>query len=126
MPLRSISDYSASELNSAVNSQVSESSKLRDAGQLIVQAQDWYGTNALLVAGIAANESAWGTSNIAQTKNNLFGINAVDSSPGQSANTFPSVAACIEEYMQYFLSEQYLNPDNWKYSGGFLGNKPAA
>ena len=123
LPLRSISDYSASELNSAVNSRVSDNSKLRDAGQLIVQAQDWYGTNALLVAGIAANESAWGMSNIAQTKNNLFGINAVDSSPGQSANTFPSVAACIEEYTQYFLSEQYLNPDNWKYSGGFLGNK---
>lgn len=123
LPLRSISDYSASELNSAVNSRVPDSSKLRDAGQLIVQAQDWYGTNALLIAGIAANESAWGMSNIAQTKNNLFGINAVDSSPGQSANTFPSVAACIEEYTQYFLSEQYLNPDNWKYSGGFLGNK---
>ena len=45
-----------------------------------------YGVNALVMFGIACNETAYGTSNIAKTKNNLFGLNAVDSSPGQSAN----------------------------------------
>ena len=123
LPLRSVSNYSAARMNDIINSRVSTGSKLREAGQLMVQAQDRYGINALLIAGIAANESAWGTSSISQSKNNLFGINAVDSSPGESADTFSSVAVCIEEYAQYFLSEQYLNPDNWKYSGGFLGNK---
>lgn len=123
LPLRSKTNYSASGMNSMINSRVESNSKLFNTGQLMVEVQNQYGTNAMLVAGIAANESAWGMSAISQNKNNIFGINAVDTSPGQSADTFPSVEACIEEYAQYFVSAGYLKPTNWKYAGGFLGNK---
>lgn len=32
----------------------------------------------MLMIGVAANESSWGSSNIAQNKNNLFGHHAYD------------------------------------------------
>ncbi len=123
LPFRSYSSYSADEMTSILNSRVSATSKLRNLGSTFIQMQNTYGTNALLVAGIAANESGWGTTNICQTKNNLFGINAVDATPGQSAYYYPSTAACVEDYTERFMSRQYFNPDNWKYRGAFLGNK---
>ena len=123
LPLRGRSNYSAPELNSMINNRLQSKSKLMDAGKIMVAAQNQHGTNALLIAGIAANESNWGMSAICQQKNNIFGINAIDTSPGESADSFSSIEECIREYTQYFVSEQYLNPENWKYSGGFLGNK---
>ena len=123
LPLRSQSNYSASELNTIVNGRVSSSSQLLNQGTTFVNYQNTYGTNALLMVGIAANESSWGTSNIALTKNNLFGLNAVDSSPGESANYYSNVASCIKDFSETYLSKQYLNPNDWKCFGAFLGNK---
>lgn len=123
LPLRSSATYSGAELNSIINGKVSSSSKMRNLGESIVNAQNTYGINALIMSGIAANESAWGTSWIAQNKNNLFGLNAVDSSPGQSADTFRSPAHCVEEYANEWMSKGYLDPTDWRYYGGFLGNK---
>ncbi|WP_461810493.1 glucosaminidase domain-containing protein [Faecalimonas sp.] len=123
LPLRSQSSYTENNLNTLINNRVSSTSKMKDAGEDFVRTQNTYGTNAVLIAGIAANESAWGTSNIARTKNNLFGLNALDDSPGESANYFASVEQCIKEYGEQWLSKEYLNPQNWKHYGAFLGNK---
>lgn len=123
LPLRSKSNYSGSELNNIINNRVNGTSKMKDIGLEIVDKQNLYGVNALLVTGVAANESAWGSSNIAQSKNNLFGLNAVDSSPGQSANYYPYVGACIKDFTETYMSKQYLNPNDWKSFGGYLGNK---
>lgn len=125
LPLRSKTNYSASALNSMINSQsqVTSSSKMYNLGNAFVTQQNTYGVNALLMAGVAANESAWGTSNISQSKNNLFGLNAVDSSPGTSANTYANVGECVRQFAEHYMSRQYLYPSNWKYNGGFLGNK---
>lgn len=123
LPMRSKTGYSGAELNTIVNNRTSAGSKMRDAGNQFVSNQDIYGVNALLMAGIAANESAWGNSNICQTKNNLFGLNAVDSSPEASADVYASVNECIRQFSNGWMSRQYLNPSNWKYKGAFLGNK---
>ncbi len=123
LPIRSQSNYTGSVLNTMLNNRVTASSKMRDTGHLFVNNQNTYGVNALIIAGIGANESAWGTSGIAQNKNNLFGLEAVDSSPGQNANYFSSVEQCIKEFAEKWMSKEYLNPNNWKYFGGFLGNK---
>lgn len=123
LPLRSQSGYDASQLDSMINSKVSSSSSMKGKGSSFVEYQNTYGVNALLMTGIAANESAWGTSNICKTKNNLFGLNAVDSTPGTSANTYASVDECIRQFAGGWMSRQYLNPSNWKYKGSFLGNK---
>lgn len=123
LPLRSRSGYSGSELEAIIGGSTTLGSKMRGTGSQFVDRQNIYGVNALLMTGVAANESAWGQSNICQTKNNLFGLNAVDSSPGTSANTYASVDECIKQFANAWMSRQYLCPENWKYKGGFLGNK---
>ena len=123
LPLRSKSNYTADDLNTIINNNTISSSKLRNLGQTFIDAQNKYGVNALVLLSIAVNESSWGTSNIAMTKNNLFGLNAVDSSPGQSANYYSDVRNCVKDMAQTYLSKQYLYSSNWKYFGGFLGDK---
>ena len=64
-----------------------------------------------------------GKSSIALSKNILFGLNAIDSSPGTSANTFASAEACINDFANGWMSRGYLYPKDGRYNGGFLGNK---
>ena len=123
LPLRSTTSYSASDLNSTINGKISSTSKLKDLGNDFVNNQNTYGVNALLMASIAINESGWGDSRIAKNKNNLFGLNAVDASPSQSANYYSSVSACIKDFAETYMSKKYLNPNGSNYRGAYLGNK---
>ena len=128
LPFRSMTSYNSDSLDASVEVMLSSmygggSSKLRATGNSMIQNQNTYGVNGLLMLSIAANESAWGTSSIAQNKNNLFGLNAVDSSPGTSADTYADVNTCIKNFAQGYMSKGYLHPSDWRYFGGFLGNK---
>ena len=123
LPLRSTSSYSAAQLNSLINAKAGSSSKMYNIGEYLTSAQNTYGVNALLIAGIGANESGWGTSSISQKKNNLFGLNAVDTSPGTYASTYASVQECIRQFADGWMSRGYLDTSDWRYKGGFLGNK---
>ena len=60
------------------------------------------------------NESAKGTSNLAKTKNNLFGIKAFDTNVG-AATTFNTVGGCIDTFAKEYMSNQYFNPKAWQY-----------
>lgn len=123
LPFRSRTSYSGQELNSLMAGKVDGSSKLNSTGDYFTNSQNTFGVNALIMTGIAANESGWGTSSICQNKNNLFGLNAVDASPGTSANTYASVEECIRQFADGWMSRKYLNPRGGTYRGGFLGNK---
>lgn len=123
LSLRSKSNYSVAELNSLVNAKAGSGSKMYNVGDALVSGQNTYGVNALLVAGVGGNESYWGKSEIAQKKNNLFGLNAIDTSPGTSASTYASPQECIRQYADGWMSRGYLFPNDWRYKGGFLGNK---
>ena len=125
LPLRSTTSYGADTLSALINEKTSAytNSKMMNTGSTFVSAQNSSGVNALLMSGIAANESGWGSSSIAQQKNNLFGLNATDANPGQDASFFASVEACINDFADGWLSRGYLYPNDWRYSGGFLGNK---
>lgn len=128
LPFRSKTSYNNTVLDGSVEAMLTslyggKDSKLRGTGSSMLQNQNTYGVNGLLMLGIAANESAWGTSSIAQSKNNLFGLNAVDASPGTSADTYADVDACIRNFAQGYMSKGYLHPSDWRYFGGFLGNK---
>lgn len=50
-------------------------------GQVFIEAQKQSGLDARYILAHAALESAWGTSRIARTYHNYFGINAYDSNP---------------------------------------------
>ena len=123
LPLRSTTRYQANELDQSIAGKGYAESKLLNMGNSIISSQNTYGVNGLLTLSLAANESAWGTSWIAQNKNNLFGLNAVDSSPGESANTFRDADHCIVEFAREWMSKGYLYPKDSRYFGGFFGNK---
>ena len=124
LDMNSSTNYSGDELDSILSSKISSSSsKLLGTGTLFVKYQNKYRVNALLSLGIAVNESAWGTSSICMNKNNLFGLNAVDTSPGQSANYFASVEDCIREFMSEWMADGYLSSSDWRNHGELLGNK---
>ena len=128
---RSITAYSAAELNNAIASMVTASensygrtSKLRNMADAFIENQNKYGTNALLMIGVAANESAWGCSRIAAEKNNLFGHAAYDSDPGGNANGYSSVEYSIYYHSSQFISKGYLDPvTDGRYFGADLGDK---
>lgn len=123
LPLRSQTSYNSSALNKAINSKAGTSSKMYNTAETFNKAQNIYGVNTILAVGIAANESAWGKSSIAQNKNNLFGLNAFDVSPGESANSYKSIEDCIYDFSGAYMSKGYLYPNDWRYCGGFLGDK---
>ncbi|MBM6881364.1 glucosaminidase domain-containing protein, partial [[Clostridium] spiroforme] len=121
---RSVTEYSASELNEAIANFSKSTSKMRNLGQCFIDNQNLYGANALLMIGVAANESAWGSSNIAMTKNNLFGHAAYDSDPNGSANGYSSVEYSVYYHAARFVSKGYLDCiTDSRYYGSFLGDK---
>ena len=123
LPLRSETSYSAADLNGMINPRAGSSSKMYNVGDFLISGQNTSGVNAMIMACIGANESGWGKSSIAMEKNNLFGLNAVDTSPGTSASTYASPQECIRQYADGWMSRGYLFPNDWRYKGGFLGNK---
>ncbi len=123
LPLRSTTSYSANTLSSAVNALANSSgSKMNNIGSIMVKYQNTYGTNALLMTGVAANESGWGKSDYAVNRNNLFGLNAIDADPDK-ASYFSSVDECVRQFSETWMSKGYLDSTDWRYFGGFLGNK---
>lgn len=122
LPLRTVTGYTSSELNSFINNYAGSSSKMYNTGSIFVNYQNAYGTNALLMASVAACESGWGKSDYALNRNNLFGLNAIDNDTGQ-AYTFKSVEKCIKDFSETYLSKRYLKPTYTYYHGAFLGDK---
>ena len=84
-------NYSADELNRVYSVMNIRNSRLADKGAVFKEAEKRYGVNALYLMAHSALESAWGRSQIANDKNNFFGIAAYDTSPYDSAKKFDDV-----------------------------------
>ena len=76
-----------------------------------------YNVNGIFIASIAIHESAWGTSQIAEDKNNLFGYGSYDETPYESSYEFDSYADGIETVTKS-LVKYYLNPAGTKIYDG--------
>ena len=76
-----------------------------------------YNVNGIFIAAIAIHESAWGTSQIADDKNNLFGYGSYDETPYESSYDFSSFAEGIETVTKS-LVKYYLNPAGTKIYDG--------
>lgn len=111
--LLSLSGLTAAELEAAENS-VHPGNGYNDF-QAFVDAESKYGINALFILAHADVESAHGTSYYAQTRNNLFGFNAIDSNPNE-ASSYASQAESIDFYGN-FLKTYYLTPGGVYYNG---------
>ena len=120
---RSTSGYSASDLDAIVTSNgYNSSSKMYGTGSAFKEAEEVYGTNALLAFATALNESAWGTSSIARNKNNLFGYGASDSCPYDCAYSYNSPRDSIMDYASK-SSTSYETVSGKYYYGSHYGNK---
>ncbi len=76
-----------------------------------------YNINGIFVASVAIHESNWGTSQISQEKNNLFGYGAYDNNAYKSAYDFRTYSEGIDLISRVFV-KYYLNPKGTKiYSG---------
>ncbi|WP_455158006.1 glucosaminidase domain-containing protein [Streptococcus sp.] len=84
-------NYSADELNRVYSMMNVQNSRLAGKGAIFKEAEKRYGVNALYLMAHSALESAWGRSQIANDKNNFFGIAAYDTSPYDSAKKFDDV-----------------------------------
>ena len=84
-------NYSADELNRVYSMMNFRNSRLAGKGAIFKEAEKRYGVNALYLMAHSALESAWGRSQIANDKNNFFGIAAYDTSPYDSAKKFDDV-----------------------------------
>lgn len=122
LPFRSKSVYTAAELDNYIANNTASNSKLRGLGQSLKNAEATYGVNAVLILAVAINESGFGMSNIAQTKNNLFGMAAYDSNT-DAANSYATPGDSVIDFAKNFISSGYADPADWRYYGGFLGNK---
>ncbi|ALA13022.1 tail associated lysin [Bacillus phage TsarBomba] len=82
------STLTAADLDNWINSKAPEGSMMRGMGATFLKAGQQYGLDPRYLVAHAAEESAWGTSNIAKQKGNFFGIGAFDNSPMESAYEF--------------------------------------
>lgn len=99
------------------------SSRLYGKGNFFYYAQEKYGVNAVLSLSLSRNETGNGRSNLAINKNNGFGLNAVDSSPTESANWYASFASSILGYASKWITYGYAHPRDWRYFGPQFGDK---
>ncbi|WP_026567718.1 SH3 domain-containing protein [Bacillus sp. UNC41MFS5] len=121
--LRTPSPVSAGQINNYIAGYVKNTGKssiLTNKGQVFIDAGEKYGVNPLYLAAHAIHESAYGTSTISVTKNNLFGFGAYDAAPFVAAYRFASVELCID-FIAREMKSTYLNPANWKFQGAYLG-----
>lgn len=121
---RSTSGYTADDFNYIIasNGYNASNSKMYGTGAYFKEAEATYGTNSLLAFATALNESAWGTSTIAQTKNNLFGYGASDSCPQECAYSYASPRDSIMDYASK-SSTSYETTTGKYYYGSHYGNK---
>ena len=75
-----------------------------------------YNINGIFLASIGIHESAWGTSQIANEKHNLFGYQAYDRDPLNSAKEFEDYKEGIETVAKA-LRENYLTEGGAFYNG---------
>jgi len=110
MPLDTPSGYSAARFERAF-----AGTALAGIGEALVEAERETGINALVLAGIIAHETGWGTSALARDKNNMAGLGAYDGCEYSSGITFDSRAASIM-FLAELLAVKYA--PGGKYYGG--------
>ena len=116
-PVNSPSAFSAAQIDRAWTNLGAYN--LVGTGWSFVEAENRTGVNALVLAAIAAHESAFGSSRIALDKNNLFGFGAFDHDPYNMAHTFSSYHDGTITVASY-LSQNYLSAGGRYYRGNTL------
>lgn len=73
----------------------------------IYQAQEETGMSALAMLGIGALESGWGTSNIANKTNNIWGYGATNDNPEGNAHRYSQMSEGAKQFASQFMNTYY-------------------
>ncbi len=117
MQLNKPSGFSLEQFNTALTDSKDVNKIFENNAKYFYYIEKEYNINGLFVAAVGIHESAWGTSKLAMTKNNLFGYGAYDSNPYNGAYTFDDYAESIDLLARVFV-KYYLNPAGTKIYGG--------
>ena len=84
--LRNFEPVTVDQLNNYIDNMTryNTSSPFRGQGEVFIKASEESGLDPRYILAHAALESGWGTSYLARTKHNYFGIAAYDNSPGSA------------------------------------------
>lgn len=122
LPVRTKTNISAEIMNNFLYEKAGESSIIKGKAEDFINSQNKYGVNAATILSMAIHESAWGTSNIAKNKNNLFGWGAYDDNTS-NASSYNSVAECVAAQMGDNLANYLDVTSKGLYYSMSLGNK---
>lgn len=89
----------------------------QDNYQTFYNIEKKYNINGIFLASMAIHESAWGSSQIANDKHNLFGYGSYDNTPYESSFEFADYSEGIETVAKS-LVKYYLNPSGTKIYDG--------
>ena len=117
MSVNKASGLTLEDFKKALSNNPKDTNKIFESNaEAFFKAEQKYNINGIFIAAIGINESAWGTSNIAQTKKNLFGYGAYDRDPYNSSYTFESYEDGID-LVTKVMAKHYLNPAGTKIFG---------
>ena len=85
---------------------ITTGTELEGIEDALVEAENKYGVNAIFILSVAIHESGWGSSYLARTRNNLFGICAFDSNV-DAASSFSSKDACVDYFARLMTKEYF-------------------
>lgn len=123
MGLRNGYNMTAEQVNAWIDKYAPKNSVLRGQGAAFVEAARRTGLDVRYLVAHAALETAWGTSNIARTKNNFYGIGAFDSDPYGGAHRWGSVAEGIIGGAEWILKNFTLRGQDTLYEMRHNGGK---
>lgn len=116
MDLSVPSGLTLSDFKTVLSNNLSDKNKIfEQSAEYFYKAEQKYKVNGIFLASIGIHESAWGTSKIANDKNNLFGFTAYDSDPYNSATSFETYENAINKVAEV-LSTKYLHVAGTKIS----------
>lgn len=124
MNLNEVSGLTKDDFKKVLSGNASDTNKIFEQNaEAFYNAEQKYNVNGIFIAAIGINESAWGTSNIASTKKNLFGYGAYDSDPYNSSYTFETYEDGID-LVTKVMAKYYVNPAGTKiYDGEMASGK---
>lgn len=99
---------SSAQIAKIINTHFSNSKVISESdAEGIYNAQQNTGMSALAILGIGALESGWGTSNIANKTNNLWGYGATNSNPLSNAHRYSPVSEGAEQFASEYMKTYY-------------------
>lgn len=117
MALNSPSGLSLDQFKKVLSDNNDTNKIFENNAQYFYYIEKQYNINGIFVASMGIHESAWGTSQIAKNKNNLFGYGAYDSNPYNGAYNFSNCSEAID-LIARVLVKYYLNSKGTNIYGG--------